>query len=334
MTKILYVPCHSILEYDEVKLLTEMGHEVFSMDSYRNPNSPVDPKRPPIVGYYNDHLDRIVSQCSRENIHKEIIDWADVIIFVHKHEWIIKNWLNIKHKKVVWRSIGQSIPDVEGLLYLPKTEGLKLVRYSPEEKNIPGYIGEDAMIRFYKDEGEFCNWNGQKPIVMTVAQSMRARAKYCGFSLFDSITHGLPRALFGPGNEDSGIEGGMLAYEDLKASYRDARVYFYTGTYPASYTLNFIEAMMTGIPVVAIGPKLADIKIWKGLKTYEIGKIIEHGKNGFCSDNPDELRGNVEYLLAHHDKAKEIGEAGRQTAIELFGKEKIKEEWKDFLENL
>jgi hypothetical protein len=30
-------------------------------------------------------------------------------------------------------------------------EGLEIVRYSPMERNIPGYIGEDALIRFYKD---------------------------------------------------------------------------------------------------------------------------------------------------------------------------------------
>ena len=32
--KILYLSCHSILEYDEVKLLTGMGHYVFSPGAY------------------------------------------------------------------------------------------------------------------------------------------------------------------------------------------------------------------------------------------------------------------------------------------------------------
>jgi len=220
------------------------------------------------------------------------------------------------------------------LLYLPQTEGLKLVRYSPEEKNIPGYIGSDAMIRFYKDPDEFCGWNGSNEKIITVCQSMKKRQKYCGYGLFESVTKGLPKVVFGPNNEDIEENGGLLSFDDLKEAYRNHRVYFYTGTYPASYTLNFIEAMMTGIPIVAIGPKLADVGVWKGMKTYEVHKIIKHGKNGFCSDDPDELRGNVEYLLAHPDKAKEIGEAGRQTAIKLFGKEKIKEEWREFLEGL
>jgi hypothetical protein len=35
---------------------------------------------------------------------------------------------------------------------------------------------------------------------------------------------------------------------------RRIRAYLYTGTQPASYTLGLIEAMMTGVPVVSIGP--------------------------------------------------------------------------------
>jgi hypothetical protein len=40
----------------------------------------------------------------------------------------------------------------------------------------------------------------------------------------------------------------------MRATLRRARAYLYTGTQPASYTLGLIEAMMTGVPVVSIGP--------------------------------------------------------------------------------
>jgi hypothetical protein len=36
--------------------------------------------------------------------------------------------------------------------------------------------------------------------------------------------------------------------------------------------------------------------------------------------------------LDNPQEAKIIGERGRQTAFELFGKDKIKKQWKDFLE--
>ncbi len=330
---ILYLSCHSILEHDEVKLFTELGHKVFSLGSYQNPLAPQDQKRPPIEGFYNDHLQSVAIQCSKENLHQELIDWADVVMVMHRHDWIILNWTKMKHKKVVWRTIGQSIPDLEALLALPRSEGMKIVRYSPEERNIPGYLGEDAVIRFYKNQNEYSCWNGSIPAVMTVAQSMKKRDKFCNFNAFEQTTRGLPRILFGPDNEDTGIAGGLLSYEDLKAAYRNHRVYFYTGTYPASYTLNFIEAMMTGIPVIAIGPKLADIGLYP-MQTYEVHKIIKHKENGFCSDDLDELKGNLDYMLQHLEKAREIGEAGRKTACELFGWDVIAKQWKKFFESL
>src|SRR5258706_9908687 len=162
------------------------------MDSYRNPASPIDVKRPPIKGLeYHEYLDRIVSQCSRENLHEQLIDWADVLIFMHIPEWVVMNWPRIKHKKVIWRSIGQSSPTVEGQLILPRMEGLKVVRYSPAEQRIQGFMGEHAMIRFYKDPEEFGGYTGTIPKVITMAQSMRTpRAVACNYQTFMDATDG------------------------------------------------------------------------------------------------------------------------------------------------
>jgi glycosyltransferase involved in cell wall biosynthesis len=88
---------------------------------------------------------------------------------------------------------------------------------------------------------------------------------------------------------------------------------------------------MTGIPVVAIGRVLANIGVYVGVDTYEVDKIIQNGVNGFCSDNKEELRKDIEFLFEHPEEAKQIGEAGRKTAIELFGKENIAKKWREFL---
>lgn len=310
-----------------------MGHDVFSLGSYINPNSPQDVKRPAVLGDSHEKLQGIAIQCTKDNLHQELIDWADVIIWMHRPDWILNNWAKVKGKKCVWRSIGQSTKDVESMLAIPRSEGLKLVRYSPEERNIQGFLGEDAIIRFYKDENEFSGYTGVIPTVITVAQAMKSRGKSCGFEIFDQATKGLSRALFGPQNEDSGISGGLLSYEDLKAAYRNYQVYFYTGTYPAPYTLNFIEAMMTGIPIIAIGPQLADLHYFNGC-TYEVSKIIDNETSGFYSDDIGSLRFYLEKLLSHPEECKRIGENGRKTAIKLFGKEVVREQWANFLNNL
>lgn len=332
MAKILYIPCHSVLEHDEVKLLHELGHDVFAMDSYRNPASPIDPKRPPIEGMeYHEYLDRLVSQSSRENLHEELIDWADIIIWMHMPQWVMANWGRVKHKKNIFRSIGQSSPTVESMLAVMRIEGLKVVRYSPAEQRILGYVGEDAVIRFYKDPEEFNGYTGEIPKVVTMAQSMKLREPSCNYKTFMESTDGFDRTIYGPGNEDTGLDGGRLSYDELKEQYRKNQVYFYTGTYPASYTLNFIEAFMTGIPIVAIGRQLANIDV---IDTYEVDTIIENGVSGYVGNNISELRQYVKMLMEDKEACKRIGAGGRKRAIELFGKNTIKQQWYDFLNAL
>jgi glycosyltransferase involved in cell wall biosynthesis len=108
-------------------------------------------------------------------------------------------------------------------------------------------------------------------------------------------------------------------------------VYFYTGTYPASYTLNFIEAFMTGIPIVAIGERLGNSPFELGQKTYEIPDIITQATDGFYSDDPAELRGVIQRLLDDESLARFISKNARKRAIELFGKDRIKLLWKEYL---
>lgn len=338
--KILYLPCHSILEFEEVKLFTELGHEVFSLGSYINPNTPHDPKRPKIEAPVNEYLLNVALQSSKENLHEKLIDWADVIFIQHKPEWVLNNWEKIKHKKVIWRTIGQSVPHIEAQMLLPFLSGMKIVRYSPEEKTIKDYAGESTIIRFYKDPEEFKGYTGEIPAVLNITQSMKERNRFCGYDIFRDATEGLARNLYGTPSRNSDLSlmddpiwRGELSFDALKEAYRANRTYFYTGTYPASYTLNFIEAMMTGIPIVAIGRKLANLNIFD-MDAYEVDKIIENGVNGYVSDNIEELRGYCKMLLENPEKAKEIGARGRETAIELFGKETIKNQWKEFFNQL
>ncbi|WP_114378378.1 hypothetical protein [Paenibacillus prosopidis] len=78
-----------------------------------------------------------------------------------------------------------------------------------------------------------------------------------------------------------------MDYEQLKQELRENRVFFYTGV--TSYTLGFIEAFMTGIPIVSIGEKLGNHEFYKQ-QTFEIQEIIENGKEGIVSDDIQELR--------------------------------------------
>lgn len=341
--KIHYLSCHSTLEYDELKLLTEMGHEVFSNGAYLNPKietnllpRPALPQAP----YFMDY-EKLALENPKTNLPAELIEPFDVIIVMHTPEVIVQNWDRMKHKKVVWRSIGQSTRAVENMIRRMRYEGMKIIRYSPKEVHIPDYLGADIIIRFYKDPEEFKGWTGHVCRVVNFTQSLKARREFCHYDDIMAMVDGFPATVFGSGNDDLGpLNGGCLTYDGMKGQLRDNRVFVYGGTWPAPYTLSLQEAMMTGIPVVAIGRKMAEelpthvVPETSRMNFYEVPDFIENGRNGFIADDINTLRNHIHALLQDVELAKMIGGGGRAKAIELFNKDYIYGQWKAFLESL
>lgn len=327
--KLLYLSCHAILEYDELRIFEELGIDYFSLGSYIIPENPVDPIRPALG--HKPHPDLLRMAPERDKLQRAFVDRFDTIMVMHVPEWIEANWTNIRHKRVIWRTIGQSTPAIERRMAPFRADGLEVVRYSPREIHIPNYIGEDAMIRFYKDPEEFGQYNGMNREAITFAQNMVARGDYCHFNEFEKIVEGLPAHVYGPKNEEAWkLNGGFLGYQEMQQKMRDSRVYIYTGTQPANYTLNFIESWMTGIPIVALGSELSNTMKLAG-DAYEIPDLITNGLDGVYADDLDTLKKITEKLMDDPEQCKSIGRAGRDKAIEIFGKDRIKLEWKKYL---
>lgn len=339
--KILYLGVHEILERDELSILTELGHDAFSFQgAYMHPEGHPTLKRPGIPGMtYHPELAEEAVKYAKTKIPQEFFDRFDVIIVMHDPNIIVENWDRMKHKTVIWRSIGQSTTYVENMIRKMRYEGMKIIRMSPLEENIVGYTGSDALIRFYKDPEEWKEWNGETVRAINFTQTLKGRRVFCHHDSILQIMEGFPSLIYGSGNTDLGaLDGGELPYDLMKGALRDNRVFVYGGTWPSPYTLALEEAMMTGIPIVAIGRALAEelpeVAINDRYHYYELENIIENGKNGFISDNINELRQHVDELLQDYDLAKRISEQGRKTAIRLFGKEKIKSEWENFFKEV
>jgi hypothetical protein len=111
----------------------------------------------------------------------------------------------------------------------------------------------------------------------------------------------------------------------MKAWLRNVRVYLYTGTQPASYTLGLIEAMMTGIPVVSIGP------IHMRVFPYGHEMFEGHELATQWTDDPVAARRQIEGFFTDPVDAQIASDNTRHRAIELFGIDTIREQWREFL---
>ena len=101
------------------------------------------------------------------------------------------------------------------------------------------------------------------------------------------------------------------------------------------FVLTFIEMMMIGVPIVALGRELHGChKVFKDQHSYEVPDIIKNGYNGFVSDNISELRQYIKMLLNRESVRAQISDNARRTAIELFDRNKTMKGWDNFLKSL
>lgn len=338
---ILDLTAHSIEEYDMVRLLTELDHDVFSPGAYVDPKHPGDDMRPAIMSDRADHpelrevLDRVPATEERpdklwnakDDLPDEWLEWMDVLICHHvEWRWLWPQWerLRATGKRIIWRTVGQSTHQNEHKAWPYVQDGLEVVRYSPKERNLPNHAGESALIRFYKHPMEWDGWHGSGEYVLLLSQNPRERAHWTNLPWVQSATEGLPVQWVGPQTEELGGLG-KVPTDELKRLMRGARVMFYSGTQPASYTLALIEAMMIGTPVVSIDPSAFDMFPYSD-RLYE-----GHAIAPLWAATPGEANEVLRELLDDHDYAKRVSRVSRERAIMLFGRDRIADAWDGWL---
>ena len=337
--KLLHIGCHEILEYDELKLFTQLpGLEVFSPTAYKPPGAnslrpeppcrkpkdkwlqlwaevPNDPDLPP------PHNDK------KNHLTPELLAEFDAVYFQHMPFWIENNWAALQQwgGTVYYRDIGQALNPQELTLKKWAKDGLKIIRYSPKTRMHPNYAGEDAMIRFSKDPSEFVPWAGDRQRVITVSQNMKGRRQSCSYDTFIQSTINLEPLLFGKDNEDSVLTfGGEVSYSRLLEILSWYRCYFYTGTYPAPYTLNFMEAALSGISIVALSSYALELPY----PHYEVPDLLRQWGVGAVGHDPVSLeRAVTQTLTAPLDELRDLSEIQVKEASAMFGYDAVKPQW-------
>ena len=254
MADILYISCHSVLEYDELRLFTSLGHRVFSCGSYFNPEAPGEEIRPSLRLHQDPDWINIFSRTGCRDkpliLSKEFLSKFDYIIAMHGHEFIFNNLKNFSRKNIVfWRGIGQSNSVIESRLKLLKKSGVRLIRYSPMEHRTKGFAGEDYLIRFYKKESEFKNGEERNGLGFICYNSITQRSTHNDWNMSKDFITNSGLRIFGGGNEHLPNCGGFLSPEDQLNLYRTYSKVFCLSSYPAPYTLGFLEAIMSDIDI-------------------------------------------------------------------------------------
>lgn len=355
---ILLLASHAVAEFDDIRMFHDLGYGIFAPGGYENPATSGEGIRPalPDVPYHS----YLVAACNRVRAERgepgpaidwakaalpdEVIDWADVIIAHHfVDRWIGAQWPRIRHKRVIWRTCGQSNPGLESYMGQFVREGLQVVRYSPAEERyftrVGSFAGQDALIRFGKYPDDYGPWEGWFAGVINITQHMAQRGDACGYRFWSDATRGLARLRgddgppppyavpLGPGSETIGGRG-ALAHDEMLAWLRRARVYLYTGTRPASYTLGLLEAALSGIPVVSIGPG-AWGNDWDAADLFE-GHLWS-ADGGYHTETPEGARKCIRAYLDDPELARGAGERVRERVVREFGIDTVGPQWVEFL---
>jgi len=339
--RLLYLSCHQVLEHDEISMFSELGAQVFSIGAYLDPAHPIGVNlRPALPDLNRDPEDLAAFRAlgceeiaPQLRLTRDFIRRFDAAIVMHEPEWVEKNWAGLSGLPVIWRTIGQSNGQSEQQMARWRSAGLKIVRYSPNERHLANYCGEDAMIRFAMPKEMDGPWVGNNPRAVNFTQSMGKRALPCGYETLRKTLSRFRYDICGGGNEGlPNASSAAVSPQEMTRILRDRRVYFYTGTYPASYTLAFIEAWSCGIPIVAVGRRLWEIQPDRDGELYEIPDLITNGVDGFFSDDIEELQAHIRLLLHDHDVARRISAAAVKSARRRFDYATIRDRWGEFLE--
>lgn len=147
---------------------------------------------------------------------------------------------------------------------------------------------------------------------LVVTNHLARRGRRMGADLFASLRAEVPLDLVGMGS--SALGGlGEVDHPQLPALAARYRFLFSPVRY-SSLSLSTIEAMMAGVPVVA-------------LATAEMATVVEHGVSGFAVTDTRRLADAMRTLLRDPGLAQRLGAAARRAALERFSIERFSADW-------
>jgi len=146
--------------------------------------------------------------------------------------------------------------------------------------------------------------------VFTVQNDFINRDYCLNYQGWVRIIDGFTAKLLG---ETEGLSQAARSLEELREEYNKCAVYINTTTESQMPTA-ILEAMACGKPVVSTA-------------TCSIPSFIKHGENGFLTNDETEFRNYISQLLEDKDLRAKMGQAARETVLEIFCQQKYVNNW-------
>lgn len=151
-------------------------------------------------------------------------------------------------------------------------------------------------------------------VCLSVVNDWPNRDWCCGFNLWQQTIQGLPAKVFG---KSPGFSTPASSIEHLRSIYQSSRIFYNTSLHSPVPTV-LLEAMACGCAIVSTNNCM-------------IPEILQNGINGLISNNPSDLRSNLELLLNNPKIAEKLGENARKTIEDKFNIERFVDSWNNLL---
>lgn len=147
---------------------------------------------------------------------------------------------------------------------------------------------------------------------LVVVNNLQLRGRRLGLDVYQDMAARVPLVLAGMGSASLGGAGEVPNH--LLPGFMAQHRFFFNPIRYTSLGLSVLEAMMVGVPVVA-------------LATTELATVIRDGETGYIDTRMDRLADLMHGLLRDPGHAMDIGRAGRLMARERFAIGRFVDDW-------
>lgn len=178
------------------------------------------------------------------------------------------------------------------------------------------------------DPSEFLPATYSKGILSPLGPLVKSRPHYRGLYLYQQVFSPefpqafLPETLSVPNPDIDYVDNvfAIAKYKNYVDQIRQYSVYF-NPTLRSPMPRARCEPMMCGVVTV-------------NANNHDVDMFIKNGVNGFYSNDPDELREQLLYLMRNPDATRKMGAEARKTAIDVFNHDRYLADWAALLKSV